>query len=55
MQHPPADEVLERLWYAREEGHAIAAAADLKLNGESEPAVEELVAANLVHRGATQA
>jgi DtxR family Mn-dependent transcriptional regulator len=53
MQHPPADEVLERLWYAREEGHAIAAAADLKLNGESGPAVDELVASKLVHRGAT--
>lgn len=53
MQHPPADEVLERLWYAREEDHAIASAADLKLNGESGPAVDELVAANLVHRGAT--
>jgi len=53
MQHPPADEVLERLWYAREESRTIASAAELQLNGDAAPAVDELVAAKLVKRGDT--
>jgi DtxR family Mn-dependent transcriptional regulator len=53
MQHPPADEVLERLWYAREESRTVASAAELQLNGDAAPAVDELVAAKLVRRGDT--
>lgn len=52
MQHPPADEVLERLWYAREEERTVATAAELQLNGDAAPAVDELVAAKLVRAGA---
>ena len=51
MQHPPADEVLERLWYAQEEQRSITSIAELKLNGEAARAVEELLAAKLVKRG----
>lgn len=50
MQHPPADEVLERLWYAQEEHRSIASSADLELNGESESAVEELIASKQIRR-----
>jgi DtxR family Mn-dependent transcriptional regulator len=50
MQHPAADEVLERLWYAREEQRPIHNPAELKLNGEGATAVEELLAAKLVRR-----
>ncbi|MGZ5431675.1 MAG: metal-dependent transcriptional regulator [Thermoanaerobaculia bacterium] len=53
MQHPPADEVLERLWYAREESRAVANAAELQLNGDAAHAVDELVAGKLVRRGET--
>lgn len=53
MQHPPADEVLERLWYAREESRAVTNAAELRLNGDAAQAVDELVAAKLVRRGET--
>ena len=48
MQHPPADEVLERLWYAREEQRAIESIAGLKLNGEASSAVRDLCEAKLV-------
>jgi DtxR family transcriptional regulator, Mn-dependent transcriptional regulator len=51
MQHPPADEVLERLWYAREEQRTVATVDELKLNGEAASAVNELIAAKLVKRG----
>jgi DtxR family Mn-dependent transcriptional regulator len=50
MQHPPADEVLERLWYAQEEQRSIRTSADLKLNGDAARAVEELIAAKHVRR-----
>lgn len=42
MQHPPADEVLERLWYAHEEQRAA--------NIVQDHTVEELLAAKLVRR-----
>ena len=42
MQHPPADELLERLWYAQEEQRP--------LQSDDGEAVEELVAAKLVRR-----
>lgn len=48
MHHPPADEVLERLWYAREDGRGIHSTTDLKLNGETGPALDELLATKLV-------
>ena len=51
MQHPPADEVLERLWYAKEEQRTINSIAELKLNGEAARAIEELLAAKLIRRG----
>lgn len=50
MQHPPADEVLERLWYAREDERAVTSTADLKLNGDAARALDELVASKLVTR-----
>ena len=50
MQHPATDEVLERLWYAREEQRVITTAAELKLNGDGARAVEELIAAKQVRR-----
>lgn len=50
MQHPATDEVLERLWYAREEQRAITTVAELKLNGDGARAVEELIAAKQVRR-----
>jgi DtxR family Mn-dependent transcriptional regulator len=53
MQHPPADEVLERLWYAKEEQRTIAKIAELELNGEAAKAAAELIAAGLIHAGAT--
>lgn len=50
MQHPATDEVLERLWYAQEEGRAVHAAEELPLNGEAAPAIEELLATQMIHR-----
>lgn len=50
MHHPPADEVLERLWYAREDQRAVHESAEVDLNGEGAAAVEELLAARLVRR-----
>jgi DtxR family Mn-dependent transcriptional regulator len=50
MHHPPTDEVLERLWYAQEDGRAVHTVADLKLNGDSPLALEELISAKLVRR-----
>lgn len=44
MQHPPADEALERLWYAKEEQRPVR-----ELNDEG--ALQELLAAKLVTRG----
>lgn len=52
MQHPPTDEVLERLWYAQEERRAVASAGDLKLGHEAPNAIEELIATKLVRRNA---
>ena len=52
MHHPPADEILERLWYAREEQRSVRDASELELDGESEAAIDELVAAKLVRRTA---
>ena len=42
MQHPPADELLERFWYAQEEQRP--------LQSHDESVVDELVAAKLVRR-----
>jgi DtxR family transcriptional regulator, Mn-dependent transcriptional regulator len=50
MQHPPTDEVLERLWYAQEDRRAVASADDLKLDAETPNAIEELLATKLVRR-----
>lgn len=50
MQHPATDEALERLWYADEDGRTIHAASELNLNGASDSAIDELLAANLVRR-----
>jgi DtxR family Mn-dependent transcriptional regulator len=50
MHHPPTDEVLERLWYAQEDGRAVHTVADLKLNGDSPLALEELISTKLVRR-----
>ncbi len=50
MQHPVVDEVLERLWYAREEQRPVTTVAELKLNGDGARAVEELIAAKQVRR-----
>lgn len=49
MHHPPADEILERLWYATEEQrpHSI---DELQMNGDTTAAVDELVNAKLVRR-----
>ena len=52
MQHPPADEVLERLWYAKEEGRTIVTIAELEMNGDALRAVDELVAAKMIRTGA---
>ena len=46
MQHPPADEVLERLWYAKEEKRSVHSVDDTR-------ALEELLGAKLVTRGDT--
>lgn len=48
MHHPAIDEVLERLWYAQEDGRAINSPAELQLNGEGTKAVDELIAAKLI-------
>lgn len=50
MQHPPADEVLERLWYAKEKDRPVTDVADLRLNGDAANALGELIASKLVHR-----
>lgn len=49
MHHPPADEILERLWYATEEQrpHSL---DELQMNGDTTAAVDELVNAKLVRR-----
>lgn len=50
MHHPPADEILERLWYAQEEQHSHDSSGSLPSNGEFAAAVDELLTANLVRR-----
>lgn len=52
MNHPLTDEVLERLWYANEEGRTIHDAHEIRLNGDAEPALQELRAAKLVRHDA---
>lgn len=44
MQHPPADEALERLWYAQEEKRAVHSIDDPRV-------ADELAAAKLIRRG----
>ncbi len=51
MIHPPGDEVLERLWYAQEEGRTLASIDDLALNGDSRDAVGDLIGAKLIAVG----
>jgi DtxR family transcriptional regulator, Mn-dependent transcriptional regulator len=53
MIHPPGDEILERLWYAKEEGKTVASVAELPLNGASTAAADDLIAANQIRCGAT--
>ncbi len=53
MIHPPGDEILERLWYAKEEGRTIGAIAELSLNGESSQAAADLIAQNQIRCGST--
>ncbi|HEX7705600.1 MAG TPA: metal-dependent transcriptional regulator [Thermoanaerobaculia bacterium] len=54
MQHPPADEVLERLWYAQEDQRTIDSIDALKLNGDAIKAVEDLVASRHVRMTGTR-
>ena len=51
MIHPPGDEILERLWYAKEEGRSISSIEELKLDGESSAAAQELIDSNQIHCG----
>lgn len=53
MIHPPGDEILEHLWYAKEQGKTIASVADLSLNGDSAAAADDLIATKQIRRGAT--
>lgn len=53
MIHPAGDEILERLWYAREEGRTIASIAELPLNGETVQAADDLIASNQIRCGQT--
>lgn len=48
MIHPAADEVLERLWYAKEEGRTVATIEELQLNGDPRDAAGELIAQGLI-------
>lgn len=50
MHHPVTDEVLEQLFYAREEQREIRSLDDLLLNGDAAPAVEDLISAKHVRR-----
>lgn len=50
MIHPVTDEVLERLWYAREEGKSGVIVTDLRLNGSALAAIDELAGAKLIRR-----
>ncbi len=50
MHHPVTDEVLEQLFYAREEQREIRSLDDLHLNGDAAPAVEDLISAKHVRR-----
>jgi DtxR family Mn-dependent transcriptional regulator len=53
MIHPAAEEVLERLWYAREEGRSVPNVAELQLNGTSTQAAAELAESGEISIGAT--
>ncbi|HEU4522823.1 MAG TPA: metal-dependent transcriptional regulator [Thermoanaerobaculia bacterium] len=50
MIHPVTDEILERLWYAREDARGSMAIADLPGNGDVEAAVIELCASRQITR-----
>ena len=50
MIHPLADEVLERIWYAREAGRTSIAVAELDLNGSTAAAVDETLREGLARR-----
>ena len=50
MIHPITDEILERLWYAREEGKTALNIADLKMNGETPAAIAELLESDQITR-----
>jgi len=50
MHHPPADEILERLWYVQEEQQSHESSGELPSNGEFAAAVGELLSADLVRR-----
>ncbi len=53
MIHPATDEILERLWYAREETRTITTIEELNVNGESRTAAYELVAQKMIAQGGT--
>lgn len=48
MIHPLTDEILERLWYAREDGRAPMPVLDLPGNGDLSAAIAELVASKQI-------
>jgi DtxR family Mn-dependent transcriptional regulator len=53
MIHPTGDEILERLWYAKEEGRTIASIAELPLNGDTTQAADVLIASHHIRCGST--
>jgi DtxR family transcriptional regulator, Mn-dependent transcriptional regulator len=53
MIHPAGDEILERLWYAKEEGRTIASIAELPLNGDTAQAADALIASHQIRCGKT--
>ena len=53
MIHPLIDEVLERLWYAKEKGRTAAQSSDLRIVGDVDAALYEAEKAGLVRTGAT--
>lgn len=48
MLHPLTDEVLERLWYVKEDGGSRVTTSELKLTGDVPAALRELVQAKLL-------
>ncbi|MGN6183353.1 MAG: metal-dependent transcriptional regulator [Thermoanaerobaculia bacterium] len=50
MQHPLTDEILERLWYAKEKERVVASTEELGFNGDSPRALDELIASKFVRR-----